>query len=197
PTELGPPELPVPPTDVLSRPVHAAPETGRRLLRLGMTALGAALLVAAVALGLPRLSSSSSVAREPPNAGPSSRPAGGEEGSAATTTVEATSLPPAALAVETDGALQRGMVETTSTAPGTSTTTTVRGPQALLTVRAKPWVQVKVDRHDYGSVQPSRTFRLRPGWHRVEVIGSDGEARVERRLFKAGGPTALGHPNPG
>src|SRR5262249_26213388 len=119
PTELGAPELPTPPTDVLSRPVHAAPETGRRLLRLAMAALGAALLVAAAALGLPRLSRPGPVAGEAPGAGPSAASAGVGEGSApapatspsAPTPVVATSVPPTSLAVETDAALQRDVLE--------------------------------------------------------------------------------------
>jgi serine/threonine protein kinase len=178
-------------TAVLSGPVHAADATGHRAVRLGVAGLGVALLVAAAVLRPPWLSALGHRGAGEP--APGTGPEAVGEGTAAVTTPRPGGAEPGAtqempLTVESDVVLEH------PPAPGPSTVSAARQPRALLTVRAKPWVQVWVDRHDYGSVQPSRTFRLRPGWHRVELIGSDGAPRVERVYLRAGDHTVLEHP---
>jgi serine/threonine-protein kinase len=197
-TELEEVEPPAPSTAVLSRPVHATPERGRRLVLRAAAGVGAVLLAAAVGLVLPRLSAwrqslGGGTRSHAPEALSGPSPAVGEgtalASAAPASPAETLSGPAGPLTtppkVETDVALQRPPPEPTAGA---------RQPRALLTVRAKPWVQVWVDRHDLGSVQPSKTFRLRPGWHRVELIGSDGAPRVQRLYLRAGDTTVLEHP---
>ena len=69
---------------------------------------------------------------------------------------------------------------------------------ALLTVNARPWVLVRVDGHNYGSVQPSKTFPLAAGRHRVELIGSDGTISVTTAngTTNQGQLTVVRFPNP-
>ena len=195
-TELDRAPSGVPSTEVLSRPVHAGNRAPRRGIQLGAASIGVALLVAAAVLGLPRLRASGhrgpGEARVEPAAASAvgegtapeiaTQPGGGEH--------PAQELP---LTVESDVVLDHPPAEV----PPNAAPPAVSGgreARASLTVRAKPWVQVRVDRHDFGSVQPSRTFRLRPGWHRVELIGSDGAPRVERVYLRPGDHTVLEHP---
>jgi serine/threonine-protein kinase len=186
-TELDSARPAVSSTAALSGPVHAADPLGRGAVRLGAASLGVALLVTAGVLGLPRLSALL-------HGGTGAVPGPGAVAAAGEGTAPLSGTPPGGGVLERDVVLEHPPAEAAPPAPLPSTVSSARQPRASLTVRAKPWVQVWVDRHDYGSVQPSRTFRLRPGWHRVELIGSDGAPRVERVYLRAGDHTVLEHP---
>lgn len=192
-TELEGVQPPGAPTDVLSRPVHAAPETGRRVVRWAAVALGTTVVVGALALALPRL------AARPQATGPSTP-------SAEVSVAPGEGRVPAPVAlpsvVEPAGPRVAPSMVETDLGPPVAFTAPVEAPRSVrrsrgtasLTVNARPWVLVRVDGHNYGSVQPSRTFPLAAGRHRVELIGSDGALRAESVYLRAGQNKVLEHP---
>jgi eukaryotic-like serine/threonine-protein kinase len=139
-------------TAVLSGPVHAADRVGRRAVRLGAATL--ALLVAVGVLGLPRLSALRHGEAGKTGAGPGPRAvAAVGEGTAPVRETPPGGAEPGATqgtprAVESDVLLEHPPEEAAPPAPAPSTVSSARQPRASLTVRAKPWVQVWVARHD-------------------------------------------------
>ena len=66
--------------------------------------------------------------------------------------------------------------------------------RARLLIRAKPWAELKVDGRRAGYVQGSRTVRLPPGRHVVELTGPDGVPGAYTVQLVQGHTATLEHP---
>ena len=78
--------------------------------------------------------------------------------------------------------------------PGREGATPPGVARARLVIRAKPWAELKVDGKRAGYVQGSKTVRLTPGRHLVELTGPDGVSGAYTVQLVQGRTATLEHP---
>jgi len=188
-----------PPTEVLPVPGRSR----RRLVLALVLGLAAAAVLAFRAgpelLGRrPERAGAASVAASSPPAetAPSTPPSVAPEPVANATAMPAVAppaLPPPETAKAPSGSSSAAgaTLDGDHSAPGRGGESTAR---ARLLIRAKPWAELKVDGRRAGYVQGSRTVRLSPGRHLVELTGPDGVPGAYTVQVLQGHTATLEHP---
>ncbi len=198
---LTPAPVQPPPTEVLPVPGR----TRRRIALALVLGLAAAAVLAlrsgpAVLKRWRRPAGAPSVAAASPSAGPAhpgSLPAP-EEPAANARTMPAVPAPEPAMPPFAGSSASSGATPDADRVAPERGGAGMPGPastaRARLLIRAKPWAELKVDGRRAGYVQGSRTVRLAPGRHLVELTGPDGVPGAYTVQLLQGHTATLEHP---